>query len=236
LAAVWAVVASRQGWLNSLRVSNPWIALLSAVLIVLFYTPLLDPQVLSAKSQVERLLGGRTPITEFDAGTLYRDLGQPGRAAFEQLEKRLETDELFDAGRREQLLGMMAQVRRPEVVETQGPTFEWLGPVQSTSESLADSTLAQSQCGGKGCYLWAVDLDGDGHNEVLMIPRHTYASSVFVFTWEEREWREVGSLSGSMENLEGVAKGIREGAVKLVAPRYKTLSIDGQELVPDFRR
>ncbi|ATB65748.1 DUF4153 domain-containing protein [Pseudomonas mosselii] len=236
LAAVWAVVASRQGWLNSLRVSNPWIALLSAVLIVLFYTPLLDPQVMSAKSQVGRLLGGRTPITEFDAGTLYRDLGQPGRAAFEQLEKRLETDELFDAGRREQLLGMMAQVRRPEVVETQGPTFEWLGPVQSTSESLADSTLAQSQCGGKGCYLWAVDLDGDGHNEVLMIPRHTYASSVFVFTWEEREWREVGSLSGSMENLEGLAKGIREGAVKLVAPRYKTLSIDGQELVPDFRR
>lgn len=236
LAAVWAVLASGQAWLHSLRLSNPWIALLSALLVVVFYTPLLDPQALSARSQVQRLVNGHTPITEFDAETLYRDLGQPGREAFEQLEQRLQTDELFDAGRRQQLLAQMAQVRQPTVAEDHGPKFEWLGPVQSSSESLADATLAQSQCGGKGCYLWAVDLDGDGHNEVLMIPRHTYASQLFVFTWEDREWREVGSLSGNMENLEGLANGIREGTVKLVAPRYKTLSIDGQELRPDFRR
>ncbi|MCX5508035.1 DUF4153 domain-containing protein [Pseudomonas sp. BJa3] len=236
LAAVWAVLGSRQAWLHSLRLSNPWIALLSALLVVVFYTPLLDPQALSARSQVQRLVNGHTPITEFDAETLYRDLGQPGREAFEQLERRLQTDELFDAGRRQQLLAQMAQVRQPTVAEDHGPKFEWLGSVQSSSESLADATLAQSQCGGKGCYLWAVDLDGDGHNEVLMIPRHTYASQLFVFTWEDREWREVGSLSGNMENLEGLANGIREGAVKLVAPRYKTLSIDGQELRPDFRR
>ena len=236
LAAAWAVLASRQGWLNSLRVSNPWIALLSAVLVVLFYTPLLAPQALSAKNQVERLVSGRTPVGEFDARNLYHDLGQPGRDAFEQLEKRLQTDELFDASGRAQLLETLEEVRRPAVAEERGPKLEWLGPVQSSTEALADSTLAESQCGGKGCYLWAVDLDGDGHNEVLMIPRHTYASRLFVLTWENREWQEVGSLSGNMENLEGLAKGIREGAVKLVTPRYKTLSIDGQELMQDFRR
>lgn len=236
LAAAWAVLASRQGWLNSLRVSNPWIALLSAVLVVLFYTPLLAPQALSAKNQVERLLSGRTPVSEFDARNLYHDLGQPGRDAFEQLEKRLQTDELFDASGRAQLLATLEEVRRPAVAEERGPKLEWLGPVQSSTEALADSTLAESQCGGKGCYLWAVDLDGDGHNEVLMIPRHTYASRLFVLTWENREWQEVGSLSGNLDNLDGVVKGIHEGAVKLVTPRYKTLSIDGQELMQDFRR
>lgn len=236
LAAAWAVLASRQGWLNSLRVSNPWIALLSAVLVVLFYTPLLAPQALSAKNQVERLVSGRTPVGEFDARNLYHDLGQPGRDAFEQLEKRLQTDELLDAPGRAQLLAALEEVRRPAVAEERGPKLEWLGPVQSSTEALADSTMAESQCGGKGCYLWAVDLDGDGHNEVLMIPRHTYASRLFVFTWDNREWQEVGSLSGNMDNLEGLAKGIREGAVKLVTPRYKTLSIDGQELMQDFRR
>ena len=236
LAAAWAVLGSRHGWLNSLRVSNPWIALLSAALVVLFYTPLLAPQALSAKNQVERLVSGRTPVSEFDARNLYHDLGQPGRDAFEQLEKRLQTDELLDARGRAQLLATLEEVRRPAVAEERGPKLEWLGPVQSSSEALADSTLAESQCGGKGCYLWAVDLDGDGHNEVLMIPRHTYASRLFVFTWDNREWREVGSLSGKMDNLEGVAKGIRDGAVKLVTPRYKTLSIDGQELMQDFRR
>lgn len=236
LAAAWAVLASRQGWLNSLRVSNPWIALLSAALVVLFYTPLLAPQALSAKNQVERLVSGRTPVSEFDARNLYHDLGQPGRDAFEQLEKRLQTDELFDASGRAQLLATLEEVRRPAAAEERGPKLEWLGPVQSSTEALADSTLAESQCGGKGCYLWAVDLDGDGHNEVLMIPRHTYASRLFVLTRENREWQEVGSLSGNMDNLDGVVKGIREGAVKLVTPRYKTLSIDGQELMQDFRR
>lgn len=236
LAAAWAVLASRQGWLSSLRVSNPWIALFSAALVVLFYTPLLAPQALSAKNQVERLVSGRTPVSEFDARNLYHDLGQPGRDAFEQLEKRLQTDELFDASGRAQLLATLEEVRRPAVAEERGPKLEWLGPVQSSTEALADSTLAESQCGGKGCYLWAVDLDGDGHNEVLMIPRHTYASRLFVLTWENREWQEVGSLSGNMDNLDGVVKGIREGAVKLVTPRYKTLSIDGQELMQDFRR
>lgn len=236
LAAAWAVLASRQGWLSSLRVSNPWIALFSAALVVLFYTPLLAPQALSAKNQVERLVSGRTPVSEFDARNLYHDLGQPGRDAFEQLEKRLQTDELFDASGRAQLLATLEEVRRPAVAEERGPKLEWLGPVQSSTEALADSTLAESQCGGKGCYLWAVDLDGDGHNEVLMIPRHTYASRLFVLTWENREWQEVGSLSGNMDNLDGVVKGIREGVVKLVTPRYKTLSIDGQELMQDFRR
>ncbi|MDH0730898.1 DUF4153 domain-containing protein [Pseudomonas sichuanensis] len=236
LAAAWAVLASRQGWLNSLRVSNPWIALLSAVLVVLFYTPLLAPQQLSAKNQVERLVSGRTSVSDFDARNLYHDLGQPGREAFEQLEKRLQTDELFDAPGRAQLLATLEQVRRPAVAEERGPKMEWLGPVQSSTEALADSTLAESQCGGKGCYLWAVDLDGDGHNEVLMIPRHTYASRLFVLTWDNREWREVGNLSGNMDNLDGLVNGIREGAVKLVTPRYKTLSIDGQELMQDFRR
>lgn len=236
LAAAWAVLASRQGWLSSLRVSNPWIALFSAALVVLFYTPLLAPQALSAKNQVERLVSGRTPVSEFDARNLYHDLGQPGRDAFEQLEKRLQTDELFDASGRAQLLATLEEVRRPAVAEERGPKLEWLGPVQSSTEALADSTLAESQCGGKGCYLWAVDLDGDGHNEVLMIPRHTYASRLFVLTWENREWQEVGSLSGNMDNLDGVVKGIREGAVKLVTPRYKTMSIDGQELMQDFRR
>lgn len=236
LAAVWAVLVSRQGWLNSLRVSNPWIALFSALLVVLFYTPLLDPQRLSASNQVERLVGGRTPVDAFDARTLYRDLGPSGRQAFEQLEQRLQTDELLDAARRAQLLALMERVRQPVQAEAHGPTFEWLGPVQSSTESLADSTLADSQCGGKGCYLWAVDLDGDGHNEVLVIPRHTYASRVFVLTWDNREWRDVGTLSGEMENLDALVKGIREGSVKLVVPRFKTLSINGQVLMPDFRR
>lgn len=77
--------------------------------------------------------------------------------------------------------------------------------------------------------MWgAVDLDGDGHNEVLIIPRHTYAARWFVFTWDSREWRKVGSMSANMDDLDALANGIRDGAVKLVTLCYKALSFERQ--------
>ncbi|MDD1013922.1 DUF4153 domain-containing protein [Pseudomonas rubra] len=231
LAALWAVFASRQGWLHSLRVSNPWIALLSAVLVVLFYTPLLNPLQISANNQVERLLSGRTAIQEFDARTLYHRLGKPGREAFKALEARLKTDELFDAQGREKLLGIMDEAHVRYAEDTRGPKLEWLGPEQPGSEAFATMVMAQSQCGGRGCFLWGVDMDGDGRNEVLMIPRHTYASSVFLFAREgEGEWREVGSLHSIRDNTERLVQLIRNGQMKPVMPRYKTLTLDGDDL------
>lgn len=231
LAALWAVFASRKGWLHSLRVSNPWIALLSAVLVVMFYTPLLNPLQISANNQVERLLSGRTAIQEFDARTLYHHLGKPGREAFKALEARLKTDELFDAEGRKKLQWIMDEAHPLYADDSHAPNLEWLGPEQPGSEAFTTMVMAQSQCGGKGCFLWAVDMDGDGRNEVLMIPRHTYASSVFLFAREgEGEWREVGSLHSIRDNTERLVQLIRHGQMKPVMPRYKTLTLDGVDL------
>lgn len=229
LAAVWAVVSSRQAWLHSLRLSNPWIALLSAVLVVLFYTPLLDPMTLSAKNQVERLVSGRTPIDEFDASNLYYHLGDPGRAAFDELQARLQGPELFDQAGRERLLLNMAKVHEPPVEEPRGPQLEWLGAAVRNSQAFDTQVLTESQCGGKGCFLWAVDMDGDGRDEVLMIPRHVYASNVFVFA-SEGGWHQIGTLYGGFENTEELVRQIRQGAMKPVTPKYKTLSLNGEEL------
>ena len=229
LAAVWAVVASRRGWLHTLQVSNPWVALLSAVLVVAYYTPLLDPYALSAKSQVQRLLDGRTEVADFDASNLYWGLGEPGREAFTHLEAQLEGDELLDEAGREQLRKKIAQVHKPYEPEQYGPKIEWLGTPEPGGEAFDQMVLTISQCGGKGCLLWGVDMDGDGRNEVLMIPRHVYASRMFLFA-AEGGWHQVGTYWGDMQNTDEVVRLIKEGQLKPVTPKYKTLQLDSVDL------
>lgn len=229
LAALWAVLAPRRGWLHSLQVSNPWIALLSALLLVSFYTPLLAPQAISARSQVERLLSGRTAVADFDVGNLYWRLGDPGRKAFDALDAQLEAGEVLDRKKREQLLEKFSMVRTPRHEEDLSTKVEWLGPVEPGGEAFDRMQATLQECGGKGCLLWGVDMDGDGRNEVLMIPRQVYASYVLLFA-RDGEWREVGSFSGRFEGTDELVRLIREGAMKPVTPRYKTFTLNGQDL------
>lgn len=230
LAAAWAVLRSRGVWLGSLRTSNPLIALLTALLIVAYFSPLLDPLGLSARNQVARLLDGRTPIAEFDAGTLYRSLGKPGRAAFDELEQRLKTDELFDAAKREELSEVMSGVYRP--VREQRSRIEWLGAEAPQAEALVELLKKRGDCTGRGCYLWAADMDGDGREEALVIPRQAYSSALIFYAWAGEEWTRIGtfSVNSRVKNMDEVVKQIQAGTLKPVTPKYKALSVDGNEL------
>ncbi|QXH51821.1 DUF4153 domain-containing protein [Pseudomonas fakonensis] len=229
LAALWAVLASRRSWLHTLQVSNPWVALISAVLVLAYYTPLLDPYALSTKSQVQRLLDGRTAVADFDASALYWHLGAPGRAAMADLEAQLEGDQLLDHARREQLRKQLAQLNKPYQPQQRGPNVEWLGPAQPDAQALEQMVTAPGQCNGKGCLLWGVDMDGDGRNEVLLIPRHTYASRLTLFA-AEGGWHRVGDYWFDHESTDELVRLVREGQLKPVTPRYSTLKLDGVEL------
>ncbi|MFK3774350.1 DUF4153 domain-containing protein [Pseudomonas sp. NPDC089406] len=234
LAAAWAVLGRSATWLGSLRYSNPWVAVLSAVLLVLYFSPVIDPLGRSTDSQVERLLSGRTPPADFDAQALYGSLGTPGIVAFTQLEQRLKRDELFDPATRKQLLAAMAMAK-PGWLEERAPTFEWLGPQQPGVETITGASDNLYLC-DDGCYLWAVDLGGDGRDEVLVIPRGTYNARLNVYTQDGAGWRKVGSLHTRAQNFDEMLEQIRQGTVKAVTPRYKTLSFAGQELRQEFEQ
>lgn len=87
LAALWAIRPRQAVWLGSLRRSNPLIALLSFVVLMLVFTPVLNPLTYSAANQMERLLSGRTSADAFDARALRYRLGKPGIEQFERLSR-----------------------------------------------------------------------------------------------------------------------------------------------------
>ena len=83
-------------WMPPVAKLNTAMALVWIATLVLMHTPLLDPIVVSARSQEMRLVSGKTPAEKFDFGFLYFKLGHPGRAAIARLET--QNDPKIQAG------------------------------------------------------------------------------------------------------------------------------------------
>jgi len=233
LGALWAVFARQSVWLGSLSRSNPWVALLSFVVLVLMFTPVLDPQAFSAHNQVQRLVNGRTPVAEFDARSLRQKLGAPGREQFEALLAQVRQGQILDEPGRAQLLQMLESVSvKDQPNDYQTPKLYWLGPVPDSSAQLIEVLTARGDCTPPGCAAWAVDLDEDGVDEVLLIQKQSWASSAVMYAREDQgkgPWRHSGVLFG-ITDAPGLIRQIREGKIQPVRQRYKTLRIDGVEL------
>ncbi|PWE29277.1 DUF4153 domain-containing protein [Maritimibacter sp. 55A14] len=85
-ALLYAVsVALRGGWMARIRAGNTWMAMGLMGLSVLWLTPVLNPERISAQSQVARFESGRVSAEALDLWTLGREFGRPGRAALEEL-------------------------------------------------------------------------------------------------------------------------------------------------------
>ncbi|NBF07611.1 DUF4153 domain-containing protein [Pseudomonas sp. Fl4BN1] len=237
LAALWAVLARRSVWLASLSRSNPWLALLSFVALLLLFTPVLDPQALSASNQVQRLLSGRTPVADFDARTLRRHLGEPGRAQFNALLEQVRQGQVLQEPDRTTLRELLESVSRDgQSVDYLTAKVQWLGPEVDDSAQLVEVLTSRSDCTPPGCFAWAVDLNDDGVNEVLLIGKHAWESSAMLFARDgqgEILWRYTGKFNG-INDAAGLIAQIREGKIKPVRQHYKTFKVDGVEL--DFQR
>ncbi|MBJ2245550.1 DUF4153 domain-containing protein [Pseudomonas haemolytica] len=252
LAAVWAVVLRSPAWLSNLRITNPALALLFCVLLVLINTPVLNPIRLSVDDQVQRLLDGRTNAHAFDAHYLRFGLGKAGEEAYAQLQMDLDQERILDPESRRALRERMEDTSlsyeeqlAKERARAPKPELEWIGPKPKGSEQfVAISEIADSPC-DSGCVLWAVDLDEDGQSEVLVVPgagfRYEYKSPRIYVLDEKGEWDDRGPLLWTQlpdghVDTETLIRDIREGNISLVKPRYRQLQSSDMLLTPVIRQ
>ncbi|MFJ5393176.1 DUF4153 domain-containing protein [Pectobacterium sp. CHL-2024] len=226
LAMVWAVIRRSGVWLGNLRTSNPLLAAVTCVLMVLLHTPVLNPEAFSARNQVQRLLSGKTPVDEFDLWALRDELGAAGRQQFTWLAEELKQDRILDeTGRqalRDRLQGRPAQVRPVQV--------EWVGPLEDGVESMLQGDNLGNQCREIACLLFAIDLTGDGHNEVLVFPRVGWGNGGKILARDEQgQWQIAASMYGAIGTEKLVAL-VKDGKVEAVSPRFKTIRIGGQNM------
>ena len=233
VAAVWAVFASRSHWLGTLRVSNPWIALVCVALLLAIHTPWFNPLQISAKNQVQRLLSGKTAADAFDAQTLRYQLGLPGKQAFEALLAQVEHGKVLDEPARQVLLKRLKEADTSQGVSTSSDRLlEWIGPAVDGSQQFETLGMPGPLCLYPGCAMWAVDLDQDGQNEVLQVPKQSWSGPLYFFKRDAQgKWQRAGMFEID-DNPMALIELIREGKAKVVKPRYQSLEIGGVELSP----
>lgn len=237
VASVWAMAVSRRQWLWSLRVSNPIIALVSVVLVLALYTPWFNPLQLSAINQVQRVLNGKAQVDTFDAYTLRYDLGPPGKRAYDALLAQLEQGQVLTEATRQVLLARLKDADSGKDQRTSNARLlEWIGPTVEGAEQFDVPGVGGQPCLYPGCAMWAVDLDQDGINEVLQLPKQEWSGVLYFFKLDGKgNWLRAGTYEGSERPLE-LIENIREGKVQVVKPAYQSLLIDGEELNPKVDR
>ncbi len=241
LALMAAVLQRRDGWLVGLRRSNPLLALVSVVLLLLMHLPPLSPLQLSAANQYQRLLDEQVPAERTDLGALRFQLGQPGREHLEKLRQRLAEPGVEEA-RREQL---QADLQRLDSADSywnwrhahdmaNTAAVPWIGePLEDAGGSLARAIATQG-C-DRDCTLFAVDLDDDSQPEVLLLRGARPRIVTVLGRGPNGNWRWIGHLRTTDEQTldgETLRERIERDAWRVVAPRFNALEIDGIRLEP----
>ncbi|TBV07194.1 DUF4153 domain-containing protein [Stutzerimonas kirkiae] len=219
-----ATLRRAQPWLASLALGNPPLALFSAALLALSQTPLLSPLEFSAASQYQRLLDGRGDKSALDQ--LRLRLGEPGQRRYQALEALMESPQDVPASLRE--------LMSPHSLLAPEATAEWLGEPLPEAQALLDERPLSGKCLRPGCFLMALDLDGDGQDEVLWVDTTGKWPQSSLFAREQDgHWRRLRTQGGLGRLPPGeLLERLREGRFSLEPLRYPVLRIGEASLYP----
>lgn len=231
----WAALSPfwRKGdWMRPLERTNIWTALLTVAVILLLFSPALDPARLSVMDQVARLERGAVTPDKFDYRFLRFESGKAGQAALERLARSSDA-EVAGRARDAQSDRDRQEDGPPPPVPVEKPTIaSW--PSGST---LPDTFLPQGarfddergQCRpDSDCVATSSDLNGDGRAEILLGTPH----SLEVFEAQANgTWLAVGYYDAS--NCKNGAKLIREGGLQVRRSPWPDIAIGGLNL--DFQ-
>lgn len=240
LALLWAIRPGQALWLGSLRRSNTPLALLVCALLVLAHSPWLNALEVSARSQLQRVLAGEGEEQDAALSYLRERLGYAGVAHFTALQARLEAGELFDEAGRAALLARLqnAEQSGPYSAEPADPqalpagALEWIGAAEDDALQVVGRQQQEERCRYAGCLVWAVDLDDDGANEVLLLPTRHYGYKLLFFARSEQGRWQVAGRFDSVYDTETLIEAIRRGEARRVRPRYQSLQVGEELYVP----
>jgi hypothetical protein len=167
----WAAISGLRGgaWMKPLERTNIVGGMLAAGLIVLLFSPVLDPARLSVMDQTTRLARGTVSPAEFDYAFLRFESGRVGEAALAKLASSTDSEIGKRAKEAQAAEGVWelrddrGMARKPEIAAwPEGAALPdgFLGTVR-----IGDP---RASCGLNDCLAQVRDLDGDGEPEVLL--------------------------------------------------------------------
>ncbi len=186
----WAALSPfwRKGdWMRPLERANIWTAILTVAVILLLFSPVLDPARLSVMDQVARLERGAVTPDKFDYHFLRFESGKVGQAALERLTR--STDATISA----LALSARSETNRFRGVEPDDvPQVIEMWPTGTTLPSGFLESPSLHGCDAVGqCVAALQDLNADGTPEVLVA--RAYGIQVFARV-APNGWTPVGTF------------------------------------------
>jgi hypothetical protein len=243
----YAAIRSRLA-LKQLEITNVLSAWVIIGIVVLIFSPVLDPARLSVADQLRRLNAGTVTPERFDFRFLGFEAGRYGREALRDLAENARgprANTIADFARRTLAARNKYQAPANGVVQEMPPTPEIrasnIGSVFPAGKSIPDSLLAKDwnaknapvyylppclTTSGK-CDAVLVDLDSDGKDEVILLQQP--AGAIAVFRLNGTDWAFVGTLTNN-RHCPGVRGELSAGRFKIVEPEFSDIEIGGNRL------
>jgi hypothetical protein len=185
LGYAWA--GSKRGWLPTLDRVNTATAFVIVAVIVLVFSPLVDPARIAVHSQLARLAAGRVSAQHFDFAFLRFDGARFGRAALDRLERQAAQAGGPDAAPTRQRIAAVRKLENPWNRHDldQGPTdfAANLRPHPAGASLPASLLHADPATFGErwrlphclylknqACDAVQLDVNGDGKLDVVLLP------------------------------------------------------------------
>ena len=241
-AVGYAWAASKYGdWLNWIANVNVGTAFITLLVLLALFTPLMDPARLSVASQMARLNSGKVSADKFDFEYLRFQGARYGQAALQELTVRnAGPDAAVIRARATAMLmrenrfdetGALSDVAINLTVRPAGVTLPQSFLQQDWSQAGPGWRLpACLKRAGQQCDAYAMDFDGDGRQEVLLISNDPRASSVLLAEKEEGGWYARGQIPSEILRCRPLREKLQAGQFALVPPKVQELEVDGQRV------
>lgn len=241
-ATGYAWAASRYGdWLNWIANVNVGTAFITLLVMAALFSPLMDPARLSVASQMARLDSGKVGADKFDFEYLRFQGARYGQAALQELTMRnTGPDAAVIRARATAMLmrenrfdetGALSDVAINLTVRPAGVTLPASFLQQDWSQAGPGWRLpACLKRAGQQCDAYAMDFDGDGRQEVLLISNDPRASSVLLAEKEEGGWYARGQIPTEILRCRPLRDKLQAGQFTLVPPKVQELEVDGQRV------
>ena len=241
-ATGYAWAASRYGdWLNWIANVNVGTAFITLLVMAALFSPLMDPARLSVASQMARLDSGKVGADKFDFEYLRFQGARYGQAALQELTMRnTGPDAAVIRARATAMLmrenrfdetGALSDVAINLTVRPAGVTLPQSFLQQDWSQAGPGWRLpACLKRAGQQCDAYAMDFDGDGRQEVLLISNDPRASSVLLAEKEEGGWYARGQIPTEILRCRPLRDKLQAGQFTLVPPKVQELEVDGQRV------
>lgn len=235
----WAALSPfwRKGdWMRPLEPTTIWTAVLAVALILLLFSPVLDPARLSVMDQVARLERGAVAPDKFDYRFLRFESGKAGQAALDRLTR--SPDAAVAARARAAAVAAGIQPGRPSPAESRPSPADIRIRAYPSGATLPASFIQQyprlietlKYCNDdQACAARLIDLDRDGVEDVL-IARQT---TIGVFKRESGglwfEWA-IYHRNTCADRSKDILQAFAAGRFETVPPTFPDLIVDGVRL------